>query len=322
MNLRQSAALGTVVSQGKKDAEQPNAERSLTLLTEGAAAAMPEIDGADYAGFRERVAQLAMQTPDRLPRPEKLETVRRILHEFDYYRRDAENALSDRNSRWRSLATTLFVELIGRLGIPSSNPDAAALLKRFSSLETILQLQKFSESMLDFLHPVDARGNVQDIASSLAKTDHSTANLNAAGLLGGGSAIEHVNRILKNAGRGFIAIFRLSCLGMILDRFGPEAIDDCLMAVSAYLTHSLHSDDVIYHWSDSTLLAVLQGRISEHILAAELNRVASHNRDITIQVNGRTIMLRVPLEFDIYPIKGLQCGEDLLKLSSEIQPVR
>jgi GGDEF domain-containing protein len=322
MNLRQTAGWGSHDPSGKKGADPTNTERSLTLLVEGVAAAMPDINGADYVGFRERVAQFAMQTPDHLPQQEKLETIWRVLQEFDSYRRSSEDALRERNLQWRNIVSSLLGELLSRLGIPAANPDAVRLLACIPDLVTSSQLQGFARDLDDFLHPVDARGRVQDIVSPLAKADHSTANLNAAGLLGGGKAIEHVERILQDSGNGFVAIFRLSCLGMILDRFGPEAVEDCLMAVSAYLTHTLHTDDAIYHWSDSTLLAVLQGRVSEHILAAELNRIASHNRDITIQVNGRTIMLRVPLEFDIYPIKGFRSGEDLLMLSSEPQTVR
>jgi hypothetical protein len=168
-----------------------------------------------------------------------------------------------------------------------------------------------------FLHPTDARGNEKDIVSPLAKTDRSTANLNASGLRGGGSAVEHLERIMDQGGQGYVVLFRLSCLEMIFERFGPEAVEDCLMAISAYLTHSLHSDDTIYHWSDSSLLAILQRRVNEQILRAELNRIAAHNRDITITVNDRTIMLRVPLDFDIYPINGFGGAEDLYKLSPE-----
>jgi GGDEF domain-containing protein len=117
--------------------------------------------------------------------------------------------------------------------------------------------------------------------------------------------------------KGFVVVFRLGCLDMIGERFGWEAIHDCLMAVSAYLTHSLHSNDIIYHWSDSSLLAIMQGRANEQMLSAELNRIAAHNRDITVQIDGRTIMLRIPLDFDITVISRLRSADDLYKLAPE-----
>lgn len=89
------------------------------------------------------------------------------------------------------------------------------------------------------------------------------------------------------------------------------------MAVSAFLTASLQGDDAIYHWNDSSLLAVLQGRPSEPILLAELQRIASQNRDSSIQVAGRTIVLRIPLAVELTPIDRLRVAEDLYRLSTQ-----
>jgi hypothetical protein len=95
-----------------------------------------------------------------------------------------------------------------------------------------------------------------------------------------------------------------------------EAVQDSLMAVSAFLTHSLRSDDAIYHWSGSSLLAVLQTPASLPILTAAMRRIVDNNRDITIQIGGRSVMLRIPLEFEITPISQLRNAEDLHKLSA------
>jgi GGDEF domain-containing protein len=102
---------------------------------------------------------------------------------------------------------------------------------------------------------------------------------------------------------------------MICERFGIEAMQDCLMAVSAYLTYTLRRDDAIFHWSDSTLLAVVLDRPNEQILTAELERIASQNRDITINVGGRVVMLRIPLGFELIPIERLTSASDINRLS-------
>jgi hypothetical protein len=60
-----------------------------------------------------------------------------------------------------------------------------------------------------------------------------------------------------------------------------------------------------------------QGRPSEQILTAELQRIASQNRDCSIKVAGRTIMLRIPLAFDLTPISRLRNAEDLYRLSAQ-----
>ena len=102
---------------------------------------------------------------------------------------------------------------------------------------------------------------------------------------------------------------------MISQRFGSEAVEDCLMAVAAFLTQSLRSEDTIYHWSDSSLLAILQGRANEQILTAELQRIMYQNRETSVNIGGRATMLRIPLSFDLTSIDHLQSADDLCKIT-------
>ena len=124
-----------------------------------------------------------------------------------------------------------------------------------------------------------------------------------------------MKRLLESGDKAFIVLFRLSCLNMINQRFGPEAVEDCLMAVSAFLTQSLYSDDAIYHWSDSSLLAILLGRANDQILTAELERIAMQNRETTVNIGGRATMLRIPITFDLIPIERLKSADDLYKIT-------
>jgi len=189
------------------------------------------------------------------------------------------------------------------------------LVLKIAGLETGEQIQAYRERLKEFLHPAGAERGIPAGASQLKAADHTTENDNAAGLRGGGAAVEHVKRIMERGGNGFIALFRLGCLEIISQRFGIEVVQDCVMAVSASLTHNLHSDDAIFHWSDSSLLIVLEGRRNQQILAAELQRIVAQNSEITVTIEGRNVMLRVPLDFDLTPISYLRNAEDVYKLS-------
>jgi GGDEF domain-containing protein len=144
--------------------------------------------------------------------------------------------------------------------------------------------------------------------------DRSEANDNAAGLRGGGAAIEHVRKMMMSARPGYVALFRLCCLDVVGERFGVEGIQDCLMAVSAFLIQNLRREDVVYHWSESSLLAVCDRAVREDILAAELNRLLAHNRDLHITIGDRTIMLRIPIELQLFPISRFNSPDDLQSL--------
>ena len=301
MNLRQMTAWGQSHPSDKKAAEVPNAERWLTLLAEGAALNFPEIDGESYKAFRANVSSLALQLPDRLPDNEKLDLLRRILAEFEAYRESSETALRERLSGWRGVVKALFRDLLTSLADGVKSPVAETLAQEIGRLKTAAEIEKWSNDLAQFLHPPDAQGQALGLAS-LKTADRSTANDNAAGLRGGD---------------GFIALFRLSCLDVINHRFGSAAVEDCLMAVSAFLTSSLRGEDAIYHWNDSSLLAILQPRASVQILTAELTRIVSQNRECSIKVEGRTIMLRTPLEFELTPINRLRTAEDLYRLSTQ-----
>jgi GGDEF domain-containing protein len=314
MGLRQFAGFGGTSAADKAAAELPNPERVLTLVVEGTARGVPEVDGEEYKGFRANVTKLALQLPDRLPEEEKLAQVRAILSEFENYRKLSEAELRNRTSEWRTLVSLLFRELLKSLGIDATAPNAAKLLQVVATAASSENIQDLHEKLEGFLHPQGADSAPAE-ASQFRKADHSTENLNASGLRGGGSAIEHVKRIMASGDRGFIVLFRLSCLNMINQRFGPEAVEDCLMAVSAFLTQSLHSDDAIYHWSDSSLLAVLQGRGNDQILTAELDRIAMQNRETSVNIGGRATMLRIPITFDITPIERLKSADDLYKIT-------
>jgi GGDEF domain-containing protein len=317
MDLRQMTEWGKSRHVAEEVAGDSNIRRCLTLLIGGAAEHVPEIDAHSYKEFRENIDRLALKIPDRLPEDDKLELIQDVLHTFERYHNCSEIALRERLTAWRALTSKLLAELLIRLGIDSSSTGADQLTRRVSSLLTGEEIHAFLVLLVDFLRVSKVDGQAVR-ASPLKVADRTTANDNAAGLRGGGAAVEHVRKIMDQGGRGFVVLFQLGLLDVIGERFGLEAVQDSLMAVSAFLTSSLRNDDAIYHWSDSSLLAVLQCESSEPILMAAMRRIVDNNRDITIQIGGRSVMLRIPLEFELIPIGVLNSAEDLYKLS----PVR
>ena len=302
-------------NRAKEEAAAPTVERFLTLLVEGAAAGVPEVEPEAYRGFRSKVEELARRLPDRLPDEEKLALIQSILREFTSYRNGAETALREQQAAIRSTVAALLGELLANLGVDPASADAVPLVQLAKRLSNAGEINTWREKYNLFLHPLNGKGPAEDLAARLRTADCSTANDNAAGLRGGGAAVEHVKRIMERGGNGFIALFRLGCLEIISQRFGVEAVQDCLMAVSAFLTHNLRSGDAIFHWSDSSLLVILEGRPNEQILTAELQRIIAQNREITVTIEGRNVMLRIPLDFVLTPIGFLRNAEDLYKLT-------
>jgi hypothetical protein len=294
--------------------DSENAERCLTLLVAGMAQSTPEVDPEPYKLFRSKIEQLSRQIPDHLPNDDKMALIRAIIAEFESYRRNAEDAIRDRRAAWQILAKTLLLELLSSLGVDPHTTDPETLLNQIQFLSAGADIRAWANRLDSFVHPIDAKGNTKSVGSPLKVANRSLVNDNAAGLRGGGAAVEYLRKVMERGNGGFVVLFRLSCLDVISTRFGLDAVHDCVMSISAFLTQSLQSDDAIFHWSDSALMAVLQGRVNEQILNAELQRVISKHRESTVTIGGRAIMLRIPIAFELTPINLLQSAEDLYRL--------
>jgi GGDEF domain-containing protein len=293
-------------------------DRTLTLVVEGAAMNVTEVEPESYKRFRSKVSTLAMQMPDHLPEADKLAYIRGIVKEFEGYRNTTDATLRDRQIGWRGLTLNLMKELFASLGVDAASPEAFPLVDEIPRLTTVEDIDKFGRWLSEFLRPASGgKGAATGVSAALRAADRTTSNDNSAGLRGGGAAVEHVRRLKEHGGRGFVAIFRLSFLDVISDRFGMEAVQDCIMAVSAYLNQSLRSNDAIYHWSDASLMGVLENRASQHIATAELNRIVAQNREITITISGRAVMVRIPIEFELISLDQLKDADDLNRISGQ-----
>jgi GGDEF domain-containing protein len=312
MSLLRTAGLGK--TQPVAEAPQPEGSgRYLTLLANGISVNIPVIDDEAYKEFRSRMTLLERGIPDHLPDADKQQIIQEMIHALELYRKATEDELRERRNGWRTLTWLLLRYVLGQLGIDPASAEAAPLVHRVGSLLTGGEMQSYRILLTNFLRGCGVDNASGRLASPLG-TDHSVANDNASGLRGGGAAVEHLKKLMEKNREGFVVLFRLGCMNVIGERFGVEAIQDSLMAVSAFLMHSLRNDDAIYHWSDSSLLAILESPAPPRMLQAAIARIVDSNREITIHVENHTVMVRVPLEFEIMPISHFKVGEDLYKL--------
>lgn len=292
------------------------ARRAIGLLLEGAAINFVQPDADAYAHMRSAILRDSLRLAEPQSEAEMLATVQAIIREFDAYRTHTEMTLEARQKEWRHVVAFLSQILAERGNIKQESDEWTAARLALTSAVTAEEIQalreQFQRTFLRTGSEVAARQ-----AELEEEQDRSVANDNAAGLRGGGAAIEQVRTMIAKSRPGYIGLFRLSCLDVVGERFGQEGIQDCLMAVSAFLIENLRAEDSVYHWSESSLLAVCDRKIREDILSAELNRVLQRNRDFTIQIGGSTIMLRIPIDLELFPIDVFQSADDLQKIPAK-----
>jgi len=287
--------------------------RALGLLLEGLVINQVQVDPEEYRRFRSAILRNSIRVTEPNSESDLLNTVADIVREFEVYRLASEAAVEERQKQWRRLSG-LLLRLMGVLYKIDPKSEAwtnlATELVAAVSAEDIEVLhEKFTT-----LFPLNSDGTAASARQWTEEQDRSTANDNAAGLRGGGAAIEHVRRMILESRPGHIGLFRLSCLDVVGERFGAEGIQDCLMAVSAFLIENLRAEDTVYHWSESSLLAVCDRKVREDILIAELNRVLARNRDFNINIGDRTIMLRIPIDMQLFPVSYFSSADDLRQL--------
>jgi hypothetical protein len=287
--------------------------RALGLLLEGAAINLPQIDTGRHRRFRSGILRSSIAITQPQSEPDLLGTVATVVHEFESYRTDCEAEIESRHKEWRQLAAALMHLLAARDNVDQKSELWAKITSSLVSAGTADQIEAV-RATLQKLFRLSGEEQAANQVEEADEQDRSTANDNAAGLRGGGAAMEHVRSMIASTRPGYVGIFRLNCLDVVGERFGPEGIQDCLMTVSAILIQNMRSEDSVYHWSESSLLAVCDRKVREDILAAELNRVLARNRDFTINIGDRAIMLRIPIDLQLYPISHFANVEDLQNL--------
>jgi GGDEF domain-containing protein len=287
--------------------------RALGLLLEGAAINLPQVDPVMHRRFRSGILRSSIGIVQPQSEHALLNIIASIVQELEAYRIDSEAVLEARYKEWRLLVSALMHLLASRDKVDPRSTLWAGLTKSLADSQTVEEIQQVKSKLMRLF---EASGEEQAAKRSkeAEEQDRSTANDNAAGLRGGGAAIEHVGAMIAHSRPGYVCLFRLSCLDVVGERFGPEGIQDCLMAVSAFLIQNMRAEDSVYHWSESSLLAVCDRKIREDILSAELNRVLARNREFTINIGDRAIMLRIPVDLQIFPISQFRSGDDLQNL--------
>ncbi len=298
---------------GSEEGEACAERRALGLLLEGAALNVVQVDEESYRRLRSGMLRISLRAAEPQADGELLKDIGLAVRELEGYRSETEAALEARRREWRLMIVGLMDMLAGYAGVDKQAPLWRVLNRELTEAGKAEEIQRVREKVLRLFQARQEDVRARQ-AAEREEQDRSTANHNAAGLRGGGAAIEQVQGMIDNHRPGYVAIFRLSCLDVVGSRFGPDGIEDCKMAVSAFLANSMSDSDSIYHWSESALIGVCETKLRQEMVMAELNRILAHNRDFTIKVGDRTIMLRIPVELQVFPVSQFQSADELNKL--------
>lgn len=284
--------------------------RCIDLLAEGTAINTPEILPGQFTHFRETVSATLPEINSSHNQGAMLTAIRHCLQPFEAYRLSTEAETRNLTREWHQMSDGLLagLEASGLLG-----PEAGRILpirqklKAAEHAETIRALRIEVENLIGRYAPVASKRGGPTL-----RGDNGLIVESPTGLKGFPEAKVQLEEMLKNVEAGFVAFFHLTGVRMIESRFGYEAAQDCLMSVSSQLVQGMQSADRLYHLDKDVLMGILMNRPSREFAIGEMNRVAAQNRELTMRLEGRTVMLRVPISVTLHFILDYQTADEIL----------
>jgi len=128
------------------------------------------------------------------------------------------------------------------------------------------------------------------------------------------AARDRLNSAILDMSHGFVVIFRMCCLGIVEKRFGKEVMQRAVSSVSNFLTSRMHRGTTLYQWKSYCLIAIYEGYAKEQELSEDLQETIRQNRDITVEQFGKSVVIKVPLLYEIKPIDDLREYKDISSL--------
>ncbi|MGA3160277.1 MAG: response regulator [Terracidiphilus sp.] len=142
----------------------------------------------------------------------------------------------------------------------------------------------------------------------------------ATGLPGPTQARNHLDPLFGVDTLSYVVLLKLSMLQTVEQRYGEEAAGDYLNSAAQFLTQALRPDDQLFHWDRDVLMAVVRRKISPGALRMEIDRLTLSNRGQMMNVNGKSIMIACPIDFDLLPVSKFSTLDDML-LAFKAKPI-
>jgi FixJ family two-component response regulator len=132
------------------------------------------------------------------------------------------------------------------------------------------------------------------------------------GLPGPTQARKHLVPLFGVDTLSYAVLIKLSMLQTVEQRYGEEAAGDYLNNAAQFLVQALRPDDKLYHWDRDVLMAVVRRNISPGAMRMEIDRLTLASRGQVMNVNGKSVMVACPIDFDLLPVSQFSTLEDML----------
>ena len=117
-------------------------------------------------------------------------------------------------------------------------------------------------------------------------------------------AMEALSSAWKHRKRYCAAIFGVQRLNAINARFGFQAGDDALRIVTQHLAESFARDYLLFRWRGPCLLCVMEKRMPEPLIVADVKRVASVRLQQSMAMKNREAIVSISISWSMIPLEA------------------
>jgi GGDEF domain-containing protein len=294
--------------------------RTSQLLLQAIGLHAVEAEPQEYHSFRATIENLESKLSKEVPLAEGLVAVGAAAEAMHDYGLRTTRFIKAQNFGWQALARML-IEAIGDLAPRASQAVELREINwkvgKASTVEDIRDLKKLVSECLEGIRNeitgararekssaavVEQEPPVEKPAGAAAPADVAPRTDSLTELLIRCEAEAAIRESRQNGDRSFAALFVIDRLRHIYSRFGKPVGDRVGALFLQRLAGMLLSEDRVFTWGESSVVALLKQRDSESAARQQIERILFRRLVETFTVRNQSVMLPISATWVIVPV--------------------
>jgi diguanylate cyclase (GGDEF)-like protein len=286
--------------------------RVAQLLLHGIGTNAIRCDPEEYLQFRESMEQTAAALADCADGPETMMQAGGAVRSLEDYNRRTAHLLRERGSELQSMVKMLTTAISE---ISTAGEENVSRLRHIegeiSSAAQIEDVRAVRAHLSVCLGEIRMEADRQKLAASSAvnrlKQDLERLQINqltdaVTRLPVRAQAVELISNACESGQPAFAAVMAIDRLQTVNTTYGSEAGDQLLRYFSGYIRRSLPSEDRLFRWTGTSLLALVVRPIRTEALRDEIRHLMEQNLEHTVRTATRSIRLPVTARWAVFPL--------------------
>lgn len=307
-------------SVAEKQAEALN--RIVSVLLQGISLHGFNYDPAAAVSFENSVRRLRGDFEETSDEASALLIAGSAIRLMEEYNRAAERHLAARQNEMEA-ALAMLSETV--LEVSRATPEFMIRLKEIErdlSLSTRIDgiaaaRSRLSQCLSDLRMAALADGAFPHSGRASGHNPGESDTDPVTGLPNAAIATSAIGKIWNRRMDYYAVTFAVERLETVNLRFGFQAGDQMLLRLSQHITQQLTPSDQLFRWRGPCLMMLVERRMPETMVAAELSRITPVRLESAIAVRDREVMVPISAAWHLVALSGVSSVDELARKLNE-----